>query len=241
MIIATWNLNNRVGKVRFRPEAASAACAIGADLVVFTEFYPQAHEQVFRAALSASGFPHQLMSKELLEVANRVLIASRLPIEPLALRLPDADQQFPSNVLGITVPSEGLNVLGLRVPTYVGATGRQRLFGAWEWIERTATSLADSPAIMLGDFNVTTTGRRSQGGAHFRRVLASGWARAEPQCSATYFSLRGFKTEIDHILATQHCRIHEAELLWETSDFTYAGTKAAISDHAVLRCTVNVV
>jgi endonuclease/exonuclease/phosphatase family metal-dependent hydrolase len=241
MIIATWNLNNRVGKVRFRPEAASAACAIGADLVVFTEFYPQAHEQVFRAALSASGFPHQLMSKESLEPANRVLIASRLPIEPLALRLPDADQQFPSNVLGITVPSEGLNVLGLRVPTYVGATGRQLLLGAWEWIERTAASLADSPAIMLGDFNATTTARQSLGGAHFRRVLASGWRRAEPQCPATYFSSRGFKTAIDYILATRYCHIHEADVLRETSDFLYAGSKTAISDHAVLRCTIRIV
>ncbi len=241
MIVATWNLNNRVGKVRFRPEAAFAACAIGADLIVFTEFYPQAHEQAFRAALSVSGFPHQLMSKASLEVANRVLIASRLPIEPLALRLPDADHQFLSNVLGITVPSEGLNVLGLRVPTYVGATGRQRLFGAWAWIERTATSLADSPAIMLGDFNVTTTARRSQGGEHFRRVLASGWQRAEPQCPATYFSPRGFKTAIDHILATRYCRTHGANVLQETSDFLYAGPKAAISDHAVLRCTINVV
>ena len=241
MIVATWNLNNRVGKVRFRPEAASAACAIGADLIVFTEFYPQAHERPFRAALSASGFPHQLMSKESPEVANRVLIVSRMPIELLPLQLPDSDQQFQSNVLGVTVPGERLSVLGLRVPTYVGATSRNLLLGAWGWIERTAASLADAPAIMLGDFNVTTKARPSQGGAHFRRVLASGWQRAESQCPATYFSFRGFKTEIDYILATQHCRVHEAEVLRETSEFMYAGSKAAISDHAVLRCIINVV
>jgi hypothetical protein len=39
--IATWNLNHRCGKTRFRPEAVNAIAALQADVVVLTEYYPQ--------------------------------------------------------------------------------------------------------------------------------------------------------------------------------------------------------
>lgn len=74
MKIATWNLNNRVGNVRFRPEAADAAVAIGADILVLTEFFPQEHENRFRNTLRNAGLSEQVMSPQPAEVANRVLI-----------------------------------------------------------------------------------------------------------------------------------------------------------------------
>jgi len=40
MPIATWNLNNRVGKVPFQQRAADAAVALDADVIAFTEYYP---------------------------------------------------------------------------------------------------------------------------------------------------------------------------------------------------------
>ena len=82
MRIATWNLNNRVGKVRFRPEAAAAAIALGVDVLVFTEFFPRQHGDKFRATLASAGWTEQLMSAQPSEVANRVLIASKLPLAP---------------------------------------------------------------------------------------------------------------------------------------------------------------
>jgi len=80
MLIATWNLNNRVGKVRFRPEAASAAIAIGADVLVFNEYYPQEYGTAFCRALHDERWSHQEESKDTAEKANRVLIASRFPL-----------------------------------------------------------------------------------------------------------------------------------------------------------------
>lgn len=116
MLIATWNLNNRVGKVRFRPEAAAAAIALGADVLVFTEYYPKDHERTFVLTLRDAGWPYQEKSKDTGEIANRVLIASRLPLEPLDIRLPDFDRQFPSNILCVGVPSTGVSIVGVRVP-----------------------------------------------------------------------------------------------------------------------------
>jgi hypothetical protein len=79
MLIGTWNLNNRAGKTRFRPEAASAIAALRADVVILTEYYPQGREDAFQAALSDAGWTYLLASKTLDDVANRILIAYRLP------------------------------------------------------------------------------------------------------------------------------------------------------------------
>ena len=55
MKIAAWNLNNRVGKVPFRLDAAVAAIAVDADIFVFNEYHPQSQGQVFQAELERAG------------------------------------------------------------------------------------------------------------------------------------------------------------------------------------------
>jgi endonuclease/exonuclease/phosphatase family metal-dependent hydrolase len=237
MIVATWNVNNRVGRVRFRPEAAHAAVTIGADLFVFTEFFPQKHEQEFRAVLSQAGWSYQLMSGESPEIANRILIASRQPVTYLDLPLPDFDQQLPSNVLAISMSDCGLAVLGVRVPAYTGKT-RSLLPRAWQWLEATAASLKNTPSVILGDLNVATTSTQSQAGRCFRRILKNGWHRADTSDGPTFFGHNGLKTEIDHILATYHCRLTRPRVLREVSGYRLAGGRGAISDHAALLCDV---
>lgn len=104
MKIAVWNLNNRVGRVPFRADAADAAIALDADVYVFNEYYPQAHEIAFRRTLADAGWQHQALSCDTGEKANRVLIVSRTQLAPLPLKLPDFDRQFPSNLLGVHLP-----------------------------------------------------------------------------------------------------------------------------------------
>lgn len=116
--IATWNLNNRVGRTRFRPEAAHAAIALGAYILVFTEFFPQQNENLFRTTLEDVGWREQLMSAQTSEVANRVLVASRQPLAPLIFNLPTFDEQFPANIIGFSVSCFRLSILGVRVPAY---------------------------------------------------------------------------------------------------------------------------
>jgi len=239
MIIATWNLNNRVGKVRFRREAAQAAITVEADLIVFTEFYPQQNEEQFRYTLEQAGWQHQMISNESTEIANRILIASRIPLLPLDIEFPDFDQQFPSNLLGVTLPSVGLTVLGVRVPAYHGNTV-PLLFQAWQWLEATAASLKIKPTVILGDLNVAITSNRGRAGDYFRRILANGWYRATPSDSPTFFSHTGRKTEIDHILASSQCIISSAKVLQKTSGFSIAGFPDAISDHAILQCNIEI-
>lgn len=237
MKIATWNLNNRVGKVRFRPEAANAAMALGVDVLVFTEFYPQLHEKQFRDTLSSAGWTEQLMSPTPTEVANRILIASKLPVMPLQIEFPAFDQQFPANLAAVSIPSIGLSVVGVRVPAY-SALESSLLRQAWDWLETTAALLSGYPSVILGDLNVSTASTPSRGGDQFRRILANGWKRASPTEGATFFGHNGRTSEIDHILASNHCILSEAICIKSAGGFALCDSQDAISDHAALLCQI---
>ncbi len=239
MKIATWNLNNRVGRVRFRPEAANAAVALDADVLVFTEFYPQLHEKGFRDTLSNAGWTEQLMSPTPTEVANRILIASKLPVKPLKIEFPTFDQQFPANVAAVSIPSIGMSIVGVRVPAY-SAQESSLLRQAWDWLEASAALLSSCPAIILGDLNVSTVSTASRGGDQFRRILANGWKRASPNEGATFFGHNGRTSEIDHILATDHCALSEAICVKTAGSFELCDSPDALSDHAALSCRVEV-
>jgi hypothetical protein len=233
MRLATWNLNNRVGRVRFRPEAAYAAVALRADLVVFTEYFPQQHHPQFCQALAEAGWVHQLLSLEPPETANRIHIASRMPLELDRLSLPNFDNQFPANTLAVQLPTLGLRVLGLRIPAYGHRQSGLRL-RSWEWLETAAAQLRQWPAVILGDLNVPASFGRGTIGGLLRRILDSGWQRAAPGDGYSYFGPSGMRSEIDHILATRHCKIRDAEYVIAVTGFTLAGTADALSDHAAL-------
>jgi hypothetical protein len=237
MQIATWNLNNRVGKVTFRPEAANAAIAINADVIVFTEYYPQTHHLQFCDTLGNAGWEHQLLSADTGEKANRVFIAARCPLQPLALGLPHFDRQFTSNLLGAHIPSLGASIVGVRVPWY--ETG-DLVHSAWDWLETEAAMSVSKPSIILGDLNVELKSARSRGGEHFRRMLADGWHRAAPSTGASYHGHGKNQTEIDHILGTNLCKFSETNYVTQVGDLQLAGGANAISDHAALVSCVNV-
>jgi endonuclease/exonuclease/phosphatase family metal-dependent hydrolase len=238
--LATWNLNNRVGKVRFRLEAARAAVALGADVIAFTEYFPREQEPTFLGILEGGGWLHQHVSREPPhEIANCVLIVSKVPMEPLELALPTFDRQFPANILCVSLPSLGLSIVGVRVPYYVAET-RPLFLAAWDWIEQTAAALRNRPAVILGDFNIAEQAPRAKGGEHFRRILSNSWHRAQPQGKVSYFGHNGSRTEIDHIIATTHCSLGGDSYVQASGDLTLAGGPGAISDHAALVCDCNI-
>jgi endonuclease/exonuclease/phosphatase family metal-dependent hydrolase len=239
MKIATWNLNNRVGKVTFRPEAAGAAIALGVDVLVFNEYFPKEHEATFARTLHDAGWSHQAISTDTGERANRVFIASRIALKPLEVRLPDFDRQFPSNVLCVSVPSVGISIVGVRIPWHEKQEAGL-VFNAWNWLEATAATLLDKPSIILGDLNVGLTSNRSRGGEHFGRILQSGWHRAIPKAAASFYGSHGQQSEIDHILGAGLCGFSNARYVTELDGHLYAGGNDSISDHAALMTEVTV-
>jgi hypothetical protein len=176
--VATWNLNHQAGNRRVRPEAADTAITLGADILVFTEFFPRQHENQFRATLANAGWNEQLVSALPSEVAgkstepepNRIFIASKLPLAPMALDLPTFDQQFPANLLGVTLPSLGLSVLAVRVPAYSKA-GRQSLLATltFRCLQRLHAAAITSAALSRTDGTVQNRVEQPSSGTKERR------------------------------------------------------------------------
>ena len=241
MRIATWNLNNRVGKVRFKPEAALAAAEIGADVLVLTEYHPRSAHEQFVADLRAAGYSHALIAPDSDELVNRVLVASRLPIADAGIARPSFDTHFGANLTAFQIPSVGLKVIGVRVPAYP-SEGRENLRKGWEWLARAAADCCGEPSVILGDLNVSV-GKRPTGGRsgpRFPENFGSEWHRHQPRGSASYFGHGGARTQIDHLLTTSHCRVSDIHYLTRTRSFTLADGRGALSDHAALVADISV-
>lgn len=166
MNIATWNLHNQAGTRIVFPEAAHAAIALGADVIVFTEYFPREHDNQIRSTLSQGGWSNQCISEDPTGKENRVLIVSKSPMAPMIFDRPSLeDRQLCANVLGVELTSLGISVLGVRIPAYEPEIARLRI-PAWGWLEKTATSLNGRPSVIIGDLNA----KESYG--RLKRILA---------------------------------------------------------------------
>jgi endonuclease/exonuclease/phosphatase family metal-dependent hydrolase len=208
--------------------------ALQADILVFTEFYPKGFERQFRTALENGGWAHQRMSMATSERANRIFVASKLPLTALDIELPTFDQQFPANLLAVQVPGFGLSLLSLRMPIYSEAALRSQ---PWSWLGSALGTLRSSPCIVAGDLNIEANARKPAGRC-LRRILATGWHRATPN-APTYFGRNG-SSEIDHILATDRCALSESVCINQAGGYALAGSATALSDHAALLCRIEI-
>jgi len=239
--IATWNLNNRVGKVPFRSQAADAAIALGADLIVFTEYYPgttDVHERFVRR-LSDAGWGSSLCSGTTGDGANQVLMVSRIDLQRGRLSAPEFDRHLASNVLLATASPSGLTILGVRIPWYTGKTLPLRA-AAWSWLADQASKLIHGPAIILGDLNVSTNSRASTTAGLFSAMLSSGWTRAAPAEGASFYGKGDRRSEIDHILLSPACTATSPRYVATHLHHVLAGGPSALSDHAALVADVSV-
>ena len=233
MRIASWNLNHRVGKTRFRPEAVDAAVALDADVIFFNEYFPRRHGPAFEQRLADAGWCHQIIPDEPAVTANRTIVVSRFPVTDDPLPKPAFDDQFPPNVLAVRLPEEGLRVLAVRIPWYESPY-RKLTLKSWEWLESSAMTMAHDPAIIVGDLNASPRSPPPNGGDHFRRLLGQGWTLATPATGASYWSSKGTTSTLDHLLHTANVHVASASFLTRTGEFQLAGSADALSDHAAL-------
>ena len=230
--VLCWNVNNRVGRTRFRPEAAQAAMETGADVLVFNEFYPGREMSSFRATLEQRGWMHQTLSFAPGDLkANRILIASRYPHQIVALPTSTLDEHLTSNAL--CVDFSDFRLFAIRVPTYKGAD-RAR---AWDWVASAVESIncAGRPAILCGDLNTSMTASGASRVPQFHSLVESdAWRRVQPDGRGSFFRNGAAPVEIDHVLANTGCVVAGTSYLTDAGPYVLAGSEAAISDHAAL-------
>lgn len=228
-------MNHKVGLTRFKLDAAEAIGQMEPDVAVITEYYPGSSHDAFREVLQSYGLFRHVVSGEDGSGANRVLIAARDWLDPLPIELPDFDIHAPSNVAAAMLRKSRVAIVGVRVPWYDGAE-KPLVHRTWEWLEVVASSLRAQPAIIAGDLNVSLKSRPARGGAHFKRILESGWTHAAPGGS-TFGS--GPDNQIDHILATDSCEVGASKIITQVRGLSLCGTASSLSDHAAIEAEIS--
>lgn len=224
--ILCWNVNHGTGRTTYRPEAAAAAMATGADVLVLTEFYPQGEEDRVRAELREAGWVHQALSWRAQVRANQILVASRRQLVVRDLPPSAVDEHLVTNTLRLQVAGI-LELLCVRMPTY---TGEQRA-AAWDWLVTVAEDVRQrAPGLLIGDLN---TGLRAKSRMPQFLSLCATWDRLQPTGLGSFFGNGDIVSEIDHALVAGPLDA-TAWYLRQADDHVLAGTSAALSDHAAV-------
>lgn len=232
MRLVAWNLNHRIRARPIVPAVAEALAALAPDVIVLTEYVAHESHASFFALLADHGLPHVLVS-EFVAANNRVLIASRWELEAGCIRAPALNVAIPSNVLHVVMPTPGFSLLGVRMPDFGKLPAIRRAW--WDWLERTAVGVADSPSIMAGDFNTDTSYPKARCGDRPGRLVQAGWQHAAPAEGSSYFTLRGEGKRIDHAFLSKHFMTRDARYVTESAGHRLIGKPAeALSDHAAL-------
>jgi endonuclease/exonuclease/phosphatase family metal-dependent hydrolase len=234
--LLTWNVNHRVRERRIPPEMAPAIFALEPDVVVLTEFVDGPSRAPFYQALSDVGLRHRLCSASSGR-HNRVMIASRTPIDPGNIVAPPIAPSVPSNVLHARVPALGLEVLGVRIPDFGRKPALRR--ACWDFLLENARAVSERPFVILGDLNTDPRYPRARCGDRIGMLVESGWRHAAPDSGGSYWTPNGNEVRIDHAFASQLVVVRNSSYVKELGDFRFAG-KAAMSDHAALVVTVEV-
>lgn len=246
MKIITWNLHHQAGRITIQPEdmtkVSSALASLDGDIVVLTEYVPDPKYDVqFQKDLKRSGLTDVQISNYYSpknNVHNRILIASRLPMNKGSINAPmHIIEGVPNNIFHVTIPKFNLGILGLRMPLPMKAAEKKDW---WDWVTAVTEENRNKPFIILGDFNTDSSTPGPNGGKRFTEIAEKGWQCISPS-GKSYWS-GDFKTQsrLDHALFSGHFVINNAEYKISNQDFVFTKTPTtntpdAISDHAVLQ------
>ena len=233
--LAAWNLNHRTGRKAIPPVVIHAIASLDIDVLVLTEFVDGLHADQFKAALKDVGFASLAVSLKAPR-QNQVLIASRTELaDDGLLPLPGHTEAATTNWLHRRLPAHGLEVVGLRAPTYLAADDR---VSYWQQVEAIARAGRDRRAIYLGDFNLDPGTDTRPYAKALTRLTADGFTLAQPKGDWSYHSGNGNNgTRIDHALTTPGVRVTDARYLYKAGRHLLAGPangSAPLSDHALL-------
>jgi hypothetical protein len=240
--LVAWNVNHRGSRKPLPPETLDAIAALAPDVLVLTEFVDGRHHAEFKqglrdlglASLAISlGGPHQ----------NQVLIAARAPMaDDDLMPCPGYTEAATTNWLHRRFPTLGLEIVGLRAPTYLKAPER---VGYWGQVERIARGARDRPAVFVGDFSSDPYHEPRSFVSSFLRLRSEGfhWPRSQGPWSYRHQET-GATTRVDHAFACPGLQLTEARYLYSAGRLALAGEANGhdlpLSDHAALSIRVTV-
>lgn len=248
-----WNPNWNVSQAKVLKQTEAVA-ALDPDVAFFSEWSPsrtrtigggrpRASEGHTRGpALASIGLTHQC-HQHVLHYADDdrewrrlfwgVLGAAREPIVKVEL---DPPLFAPSMWLEVTHPSTGLTLVGVRLTAWEDkGRGKGLRRASWKWMIEQFDRLADSPAVVLGDFNTemrysSESTKRRHGGDLLRSVTGERkWVDAFDAAGSpktdTHVRNNGIGSRVDYAFVSPGF----------TGTVTSASAPDQVGGHALLR------
>jgi hypothetical protein len=238
--IVAWNLNHRAARRRIPTWVVSAVESVAPDVAIFTEYVEGQDHDRFLADLSDIGLNHACVSSQV-KGQNQVLIASRSELVRGGLLAPPIHPSVPPNALHVLIASTGINVLGFRMPAFVGSEAKMLKRQTWEWIFKVADALHGAPAIIAGDFNTAVEDGMSYCGDCISQLISKGWSHARPAVGCSFRHNSGSERVIDHAFLSPELLLVASEYSWAFQELSTEAKSARVGvpDHAmhIVECT----
>lgn len=224
MRLLTWNVGHRKGRKPLVPDLAKGLASAKPDVIVITDYMPDASDEPFTDALAKAGLEHRVSSQQV-KAQRTVLIASREPLAAGDIDCCDISTATRPNWLHVRTES-GTEIVGFRVPIF---TRRGMKQAYWEWLINEGLSrLIERPSVLLGDFNAAPSYRP------LLLAVAAGWQLATPEAGWSHKTPKKEGVAIDHALVSPHFRITKTEYVEKLGSVTLTGTPTAYSNHKAL-------
>jgi exonuclease III len=232
MRLVSWNLAHQCREDPIPPSFAEAVRLLKPDVLSLNEYVHGASRATLMEFLAGLGLIHWAVS-EALNGHNQVLVASRHPIEPGELVGPaTVNRGGEANFLHVRIPSTGIEFVGLRAPSYTGAT----LADYWQKLVKTVQSCDGRSIVFMGDFNTDPDQPRRATAKYLLQLRKEGWCVPRPEGPWSFISKTGNGTRIDHAVVAPALTVTSAMYVSTVGPVTLAAPSrfAAVSDHAPL-------
>jgi hypothetical protein len=237
MKLLAWNLNHRAARRQIPSWIAAAINEQAPDILVLTEYVEGPDHDFFLASLNANGLSEFSCSTQPGR-ENQVLIASRDMQRRYELVAPHVHPSVPPNILGVSLGSPDLAVLGFRMPAFA-AKERALKRLTWNWLLGEADRLRAGSALIVGDFNTAPGDSEARCGDCLAKLIRDGWQHVRPVSGYSWRHPQfGTERQIDHIFVSASLVPRRVEYLWEFERLAPEGTSRKVGrpDHAMLVC-----
>jgi endonuclease/exonuclease/phosphatase family metal-dependent hydrolase len=232
MRLISWNLAHQCREDPIPPAFLEAVALLSPDVLSLNEYVHGDTRASFAENLNALGLRYLSVSQRL-NGNNQVLVASRYPMTLGDLRgPPTSNMAGESNFLHVCFPTQGLEFVGLRAPSYSGAAQSDY----WQALAGVIRGAAHRRIVFMGDLNTDPDRKRHRPARHLREFAMEGWSVPSPAGEWSFISKSGIGTRIDHAIAAPALTLSEASYITCIGSLTLAAPNrtGAVSDHAPL-------
>jgi exonuclease III len=232
MRLVSWNLAHQCREDPISPQFFEAVRLLAPDVISLNEYVHGPSRREMIESLAHLGLRHLEVSHRQ-NNHNQVLVASRFPLERGELTGPlTANLGGESNFLHVRIPAFGVQLVGVRVPSYTG----KALHDYWIKFVHIVQSCAGRPIVFMGDLNTDPEQPRRVTAKYLLQLESQGWSIPRPEGSWSFISKTGISTRIDHAVVAGALPVTGARYVATAGSVWLAAPNRldAVSDHAPL-------